>query len=169
MKRVSMIVGLFCLMAVCAASAADTNFAGTWALDKEKSEGLRQGAGDQTWTVTQDAKALVVERPGFGRAGGAAPAAVKSTYNLDGSETSTESTGRRAGKTTSTAKWGEGNKTLDLTSVFKGKNQAGDDVTATTKQKWELADEGKTLKVAQTREGGGGGAGGDSKMVFTKK
>ncbi len=138
---------------------------------QEKSEGLRQNQGDMSWTVTQDAKAIVVERPGFGRGGAAAaaaPAPVKTTYNLDGTETSTESTGRRAGKTTTTAKWGEGNKTLVLTSVFKGKNQQGDDVTMTTKQTWELTDE-KTLKVAQTREGGGGNGGGDSKMVFTKK
>ena len=63
------------------------NFAGTWALDKAKSEGLqgRMASVDQTWVVTQDAKTITVDKS---FSGGEQPIpSQKSTYNLDGSET----------------------------------------------------------------------------------
>ena len=45
-------------------AAAPANFAGTWTLDKGKSQGLSpraQGADSVTWTITQTDKAITVE------------------------------------------------------------------------------------------------------------
>jgi hypothetical protein len=60
------------------AGAAEPNFAGTWVLDKAKSEGLSkrlEGADKVTWTITQDTKTISVDQkvdggPGFGGPGG---------------------------------------------------------------------------------------------------
>src|SRR5688572_17678278 len=67
-------------LAVLAVSAAGpTNFAGTWALDKAKSQGLSQriqNADSVTWTITQDDKTISIEQkvtggqPGGGGGGG---------------------------------------------------------------------------------------------------
>ena len=45
-------------------AAAPANFAGTWTLDKSKSQGLNQrmqGADSVTWTITQTDKTITVE------------------------------------------------------------------------------------------------------------
>lgn len=172
MKRLSMIAGLFCLMAVVAANAADANFAGTWALDKAKSEnvggrpgGGGGGGGDQTWTITQDAKTLTVETKMTTQNGDRTS---KTVFNLDGTETSADvERGQMKGKSTSKAKWGEGNKTLETSTEFVGK-RGETDVKNTTKDKWELGDEGKVLTITRVREGGPNGAQ-NSKLVLTKK
>ncbi|HLX60651.1 MAG TPA: hypothetical protein VKX17_05160 [Planctomycetota bacterium] len=169
MRRLSWVVGLFCML-VWAASAADVNFAGTYALDKDKSTlpqrggGGGGGAADQTWTVTQDAKTISVEKKvtfnGNDRT-------MKSAFNLDGSETSADTTrGQMTGKTVTKAKWGDDKKTLETSSVFTGKR--GDtDVTNTTTEKWSLSDDGKVLTVTSTRTGGTNNA--EAKYVLNKK
>lgn len=165
MKRIAF--GLFFVLAMFAARAADTNFAGTWELDLAKSEGLqgRFGKAPQTWTVTQDAKTLTVEAKVTVE--GREPFSIKSAYNLDGTETTADvSRGQMTGKSTTKATWGEGNKTLETSTEFVGK-RGETEVKNMTKDKWELADEGKTLKIDRTREGGQGA--GASKLVFTKK
>src|SRR5438477_129991 len=67
MKRLFLIAGLVAafMLLVVAASAQKAGFAGTWSLDKSKSQGLStriQGADKVTWTVTQDGKTLTVSR-----------------------------------------------------------------------------------------------------------
>ncbi len=45
-------------------AAAPTSFAGSWTLDKSKSQGLNpriQNADSVTWTITQDAKTITIE------------------------------------------------------------------------------------------------------------
>src|SRR5204863_9886065 len=104
------------------AHAAAASFAGTWELNKAKSEGLtgRFANAEQTWTVTQDAKALTVETKVTME--GQDPRPTESVYSLDGSETSADLTrGQMSGKNTTKAKWGEGNKTLETSAVFVGK------------------------------------------------
>ena len=65
-------------------AAAPTSFAGTWTLDKSKSQGLSQrfqNVESVTWTVAQTDKTITIEEkivggpggPGGGGAGGAAP------------------------------------------------------------------------------------------------
>ena len=179
MKRALTICGLFCaLMIVVAAVSAQkgANFAGTWELDKAKSQ-LPQRQADSiksaTWTVTQDDKQLTseqkierIESAGGGGGGGrgrgfgmGGPLTVK----LDGSETTTES---ERGKLTSKAKWLNEGKTLEITSVRSGEFQ-GNAFTVTTTEHWELADGGKTLKVHIKTESQRGAQ--ESTYVLTKK
>jgi len=166
MKRISAAVALFCVLIVGSVSAAGTNFSGTWVLDKAKSEGLqgRMANVDQEWAVTQDAKTLTVDKS---FSGGEQPIpSQKSTYNLDGSETSMEMTGRMPGKAALKAKWQGDGKILELNSVLKASVQ-GNDVTITTTEHWELADGGKTLKVHRVQESPQGAR--ESKLTFAKK
>jgi hypothetical protein len=166
MKRISVAAALFCVLVVGSVSAAGTNFAGTWVLDKAKSEGLqgRMANVDQTWVVTQDAKTLTVEKS---FTGGEQPIpSQKSTYNLDGSETSMDVTGRMPGKAALKAKWQGDGKILELNSVLKA-NVQGNDITVTTTEHWELADGGKTLKVHRVSESPRGTQ--ESKLTLTKK
>src|SRR5258706_4929572 len=67
MRRLFLIAGLMTALglAVVAASAfAPANFAGTWSLDKTKSQGLdprMQNAESVTWTITQDDKQISID------------------------------------------------------------------------------------------------------------
>lgn len=178
MRRALTICGLFCALMIVVASVSaqkGANFAGTWELDKAKSTfagPVAEGIKSATWIVTQDDKQLSREQKierneGAGGAGGGrgrglglgGPLAVK----LDGSETTTES---ERGKTVSKAKWLNDGKTLEITasSTFSGQNG---EFTVTTTEHWELADEGKTLKVHRKTEMGRGPA--ESTWVLTKK
>jgi hypothetical protein len=166
MKRIFAALAVFCVLVVGSVSAAGTNFSGTWVLDKAKSEGLqgRMANVEQTWAVTQDAKTLTVEKS---FSGGEQPIpSQKSTYNLDGSETSMDMTGRMPGKAALKSKWQDDGKILELNSVLKA-NVQGNDVTITTTEHWELADGGKTLKVHRVSETPRGTQ--ESKLVLTKK
>ena len=168
MKRSLVFLSLCCVLMVgfWSVSAAPANFAGTWSLDKSKSEGLqgRMANVDQTWAVTQDAKTFTVETS---FSGGEQPIpSQKRNYNLDGSETSMEMTGRMPGKAALKAKWQGDGKILELSSVLKT-NVQGNDVTITSTEHWELADGGKTLKVHRTSESPRGTQ--ESKLTFAKK
>src|SRR5262249_22529813 len=108
MKRLFMVAGLMTafLLVVVTAGAQTPNFAGTWSLDKSKSQGLSQrvmGADKVTLTITQDAKTIALDQKveggqppqgggggggtggggGMGGGRGGAPAGPQS-YNLDG-------------------------------------------------------------------------------------
>lgn len=174
MKRVlavcSVFVALMALSVMATAQSKGANFAGTWELNKSKSE-LPQMMADNitslTWTISQTDKEVTREQKmegaqgggaggGGGRGmGGGGPLTVK----LDGSETTSET---QRGKRSVKAKWQNDGKTLELTTV----NSFGDR-TSTSTEHWELADDGKTLKVHQKRETQNGPM--ESKMVFTKK
>src|ERR1043166_2557971 len=115
MKRIVLIAGLATafLLLVVAASAQKANFAGTWTLDKSKSQGLNQrmqGADKVSLTITQDDKTISLDtkieggqapqggggagggggmgggRPGGGGGGMGGP----QSYNLDGKEASSD-------------------------------------------------------------------------------
>ncbi|MGE0130878.1 MAG: hypothetical protein AB7U82_22600 [Blastocatellales bacterium] len=175
MKRALMICSVFCalMIGVAAVSAQKgANFAGAWELDKGKSQ-LPQMLADRlkggTWTVTQDDKQLTREQkldmaegggPGGGRGMGGGGAL---TAKLDGSETTAET---QRGKSTTKAKWLNEGKTLEITTVLSGEFQ-GNAFTFTTTEHWELADEGKTLKVHRKSESPRGAS--ESTWVFAKK
>ena len=182
MKRALTICGLFCalMIGVAAVSAQKgANFAGTWELDKSKSQ-LSQRQADSiksaTWTVTQDDKQLTSEQKiervegagggpggGGGRGRGFGMGGGQVTVKLDGSETTTES---ERGKTVSKAKWLNDGKTLEITSVRSGAFQ-GNAFTFTTTENWELSDGGKTLKVHVKTESQRGPQ--ESTYVLSKK
>ena len=178
MKRALTICGLFCaLMIVVAAVSAQkgANFAGTWELDKAKSQ-LSQRQAESiksaTWIITQDDKQITSEQKmerveggggGGGRGRGFGMGGGQLTVKLDGSETTTES---ERGKSTSKAKWLKDGKTLEITSVTSGSFQ-GNAFTMTSTEQWELSDDGRTLKVHRKTESQRGHQ--ESTWVLTKK
>jgi hypothetical protein len=173
-----------------ASAAAPANFAGTWALDKVKSEGLTPQTAavvSLTLTVTQDAQQIAVESkaemppsaaaggpgpgvgtpPGVGRGRGMGIGAFpqNASYKLDGTETTADNPGGR-GTTTFKAVWKDGGKTLELTRVLKA-NFGGNDVTITTTEDWSLSADGKTLTIKRTNESPRGTQ--SSTLVFNKQ
>jgi hypothetical protein len=174
-------------------AAAPANFAGTWTLDKSKSQGLNQrmqGADSVTWTIAQTDKTITVEEKvtggqmggGGGAPAGGAPAGAPPqgggpggggrggmgmggprTFNLDGSET-TADVGR--GKVARKATWSGDGKTLELASKTTFQGQDGNEITSTTNEKLSLSGDGKILTVTRHSEGPRGPQ--DSTYVFTK-
>lgn len=161
MKKLSCIVGALCLLVTLVwATVPAPDFAGTWALDKARSESLppQLANADITWTITATDKALKKEV-----AGGRIPQT--ENYKLDGTEVSEDvAFGQATMKAKRNAKMmGD---VLELKSVLSGEFN-GNAFNITTTQHLELADGGKTLKVHQTSESPRGTQ--ESKLVFTKK
>jgi hypothetical protein len=175
-----------------AAHAAAPNFAGTWTLDKSKSQGLSQrvqNAESVSWVITQTEKEITVEEkiqggggpggPGGPPAGGApggGPGGGQGgpgrgmggmmgprTYNLDGTETTGEAgRGKFARKATLSS---DGN-TLELVSKNMFTGPDGNEVTITNSDKLSLSADGKVLTVVRHSESPRGAQ--DSTMVFNK-
>src|SRR5215471_10074313 len=159
---------VFCALMVVTVAAAGTNFAGTWLLDKSKSEGLQRGmdtAQSITMVVTQDDKQITTETKVVGQDGTARPSQ-PFTYKLDGSKSSVDVTGRMPGKATLSAKWMGDGKVLEL-DQDRAMNIQGNDVTVTIKEHWELADGGKVLKIHRTTDSPMGAQ--ESKLTFNKQ
>jgi hypothetical protein len=185
----SLISALVFAMAVQA--AAPTSFAGTWMLDKSKSQGLsprQQNAESVAWTITQTDKTITIEekvtggQPGSSGVGpapaGAAPGGQGGgqgpgrgmgggmggprTFNLDGSETSGE-TGR--GKFVRKATWSSDGKTLELMtkSTFQGPEG---EISVNNSDKLSMSEDGKTLTVTRHIESPRGAQ--DSTWVLNK-
>src|SRR5437763_35340 len=189
MKRIFLIAGLATafLLVVVAASAQKASFAGTWSLDKTKSQGLStriQGADKVTWTIAQDDKTISIDQKveggqppaggggagggggtggggGMGGGGGRPPGGPQS-YNLDGKEVTTA--GQNGGSTSMKSSWA-GN-TLELTTVRSGSFN-GQDFKATSSDKLSLSGDGKTLTVSRHNESPRGTT--DSTWVFNKQ
>jgi hypothetical protein len=157
-----LIVCLLCVTSTASALVAaplqskGANFAGVWALDKSKSE-MPPAMGDAiqggSITITQDDKQitrdlkfdLVEGAQGGGMTGGGGG---KITVKLDGSELITESP---QGKSVSTAKWMDGGKILEV-NVARSFNSPNGELKTTVLEHWELADDGKTLKIHRKQE-----------------
>jgi len=188
MRKLLFALGLTsALVFALAAHAAAPNFAGTWTLDKSKSQGLnprQQNAESVTWNITQTEKEITIEEkiaggapPAGGAPAGGAPAGGQGgpggggrgmmggprTFNLDGSETSGEM-GR--GKFVRKATLSSDGKTLELTSKTTFQGQDGNEVTTTNTDKLSLSADGKTLTVARHSESPRGPQ--DSTLVFNK-
>jgi len=176
-----------------AAHAAAPNFAGTWTLDKSKSQGLNprwQNAESVTWNVTQTDKEITIDEkvtggaPGGGPGGppaGGAPAGGAPgggqgggrgmgigmggprTFSLDGTET-TGDTGR--GKFARKATLSSDGKTLELVSKVTFQTPDGNEVTTHSDDKLTLSADGKTLTVVRHSESPRGAQ--DSTLVFNK-
>ena len=174
------------LFALAVHAAPPANFAGTWTLDKSKSQGLnprQQNAESVSWVITQTEKEITIEEkmtggtpPAGGPPAGGAPAAGTGggggqgrmvmggprTFNLDGSETTSES---ERGKTVRKATVSGDGKTIELSSksTFQGPNG---EVTATSSDKLTLSADGKVLTVNRHSESPRGTQ--DSTLVFNK-
>jgi hypothetical protein len=188
MRKLLFALGLTsALVFALAAHAAAPNFAGTWTLDKSKSQGLSprvQNAESVSWVITQTDKEITVEEkiqggggppagapgaggpPGGGQRGGrggmmGAPG--PRSYNLDGSETTGEA-GR--GKFARKATLSSDGKTLELVNKNMFTGQDGNEITITSTDKLSLSADGKVLTVARHSESPRGAQ--DSTMVFNK-
>jgi hypothetical protein len=174
------------VIALAVHAAAPANFAGTWTLDKSKSQGLNQrlqNAESVSWVIAQTDKDITIEEkitggnppaggapaggPGGGGGGGGRGMGMGGfggprTFNLDGRETSADmGRGKVARKATVS---GDG-KTLELTSKATFQGPEGE-VTTSTSEKLQLSADGKTLTVTRHSEGPRGPQ--DSTLVFNK-
>jgi len=177
MRKVFLIAGLMTAFAFAVvASSAAANFAGTWTLDKTKSQGLpprMAGADKVTWTITQDAATISIDTkveggqpPAGGGMGGGRPPAGPTVYKLDGSEVTSDVTfGQATGKQTLKATWN--GDALELSRKTTSTGQDGTERTSTNTQKLSLSGDGKVLTAVVHSEGGRGGPT-DSTLVFNK-
>ncbi len=179
MRKFFVIAGLMTAFAVAVvASSAAANFAGTWALDKTKSQGLSPrmaGADKVTWTIAQDDKTISIDQKveggqppggGGGGMGGGRPPAGPTAFKLDGSEvTSDVNFGQATGKLTLKATWSGDALELSRKTTFTG--QDGTERTSANTQKLSLSGDGKVLTANVHSEGGRGGPS-DSTLVFNK-
>jgi hypothetical protein len=168
------------LFALAVHAAAPANFAGTWTLDKSKSQGLnprQQNAESVSWVITQTDKEITIEEkttggnppaggppgggPGGGGGGGRGMGGPR-TFNLDGTETSSEN---ERGKTLRKATLSSDGKTLELSSksTFQGPNG---EITLNSSDKLQLSADGKVLTVSRHSESPRGTQ--DSTLVFNK-
>lgn len=151
-------IGLTALTAL----AQGPGFSGTWEIDKSRSElpPMMQNMDSITLVIAQDAQQITREMklggammaaPGGG--GGAGRGRMmgggqSATFKLDGSETVAENP---RGRTTHRVKLLEGGKVLEVSSVMTLDFQ-GETRTIPSSERWELLDDGATLKVWQKRE-----------------
>lgn len=182
MKKLFLIAGLmttFGLAVLAASAAAPANFAGTWLLDKAKSQGLdprMQNADSVTWTIKQDDKQISIEskidggqppagsppaRGGRGMGGGMGG---PRTYTLDGKEVTAE--GPNGGSNVTKATWSSDGQTLELTSIRSGSFN-GNDFKFTSNDKLQLNGDGKVLTVNRHSESPRGNL--DATLVFNKQ
>jgi hypothetical protein len=178
-----------------AAHAAAPNFAGTWTLDKSKSQGLNQrlqNAESVTWNVTQTDKEITIDEkvtgggPGGGPGGppaGGAPAGGPPGSGPGGGGgrgmgggmmgprtfnlDGSETTGDMGrGKFARKATMSSDGKTLELVSKMTFQTQDGNEVTTTSTDKLTLSADGKSLTVVRHSESPRGPQ--DSTLVFNK-
>ncbi|HSK74222.1 MAG TPA: hypothetical protein VK892_21160 [Pyrinomonadaceae bacterium] len=185
MKSRFVLTAIFALFAMALAVSAQektTNFAGNWELDAGKSKLPEQmRIESMTLNVSQTDKELKVESKtkraappegsggGMGRGGGRGGFGGGDgtvSYSLDGKETKIQRESPMGQiPVTLKAKFEKDGK-LKLTSTAKMNTQMGE-VTVTTKENWELLDEGKTLKITRDMETPRGTT--SAVLVFTKK
>lgn len=153
MKRVSAIcvVTLMALIAARAVSAPPPKFAGVWVLNRSKSAGLTGALANAEirLIVTQDDKQITAEQKVIIK--GREQPSQEFFYKLDGSETTAEVVRPMAGTMKLKAKWIEYSQTLELTSIITGDNE-GKETTITTREQWQLRENGKALQIVRTRE-----------------
>ena len=178
-----------------AAHAAAPNFAGTWTLDKSKSQGLNQrlqNAESVTWNITQTDKEITIDEkvtgggPGGGPGGppaGGAPAGGPPGGGPGGGGgrgmgggmmgprtfnlDGSETTGDMGrGKFARKATLSSDGKTLELVSKVTFQTQDGNEVTTTSTDKLTLSADGKSLTVVRHSESPRGPQ--DSTLVFNK-
>lgn len=147
---VSIILWGVVLSIVCSGAAAPPKFAGTWILNRNKSEGLTGGLADAEvrLVVTQDERLLSYEQQVLIR--GRQQPAQELTYRMDGEETTAEVVRPVAGTMYLKAKWLEATKSLELVSTIAGES-SGKEVKITTQEQWQLLENGKALRVTRTR------------------
>lgn len=151
------------LMFAVGEQTAAPNFAGTWTLDKSKSEGLQLSSKHFeriTWEITQTDKEISIHLTASGlaiagspsprpaRGGGDKPIGPR-IYNLDGSETIAD---RGRTKFVRKAILSSDGKTLELVEKTISQGTDGEN-TSTSTDKLSLSDDGKVMTVIRHTEG----------------
>lgn len=181
MNRAKLLFSIAIMMGFCAISikAAQTDFSGTWVLDKENLKGLPPTFGSYTIVVRQDGKQLVVDthieakgdadnakasQPntvGGGRLMGGLPISVASMGgNAALLTVAPEATylldGRKTpdyvqgiGDVTFRAKWAKDGKSLELWMVHSVVVDQMN-MDTTSKERWTLSEDGQVLKLQRT-------------------
>lgn len=136
-----------------ASTASKVDFSGTWALDKNNSEGLPPGM-DQLMTVTQSGDKLSLETKLITEQG---EQVVPDSYMLDGKEVefTPRGGGGQSGKGKRTAKWGADANTIEVSETATFDTPEGA-VTFQATRKWVLSADGKTLKIEMIVDGPNG-------------
>jgi hypothetical protein len=167
MRRIFWIISLSALLVGSAVSAAaPANFAGTWTLDKAKTQNMPrqwENAESVTLEIKQDPKQITLETKAAGSQFPSQPL----TYNLDGTESSVETQGRMPGKAILKATWSSDGNTLELTRKNTGNGPNGEQFSFTTTEKLSLSEGGKVLTDVRHSESPRGAQ--DSTLVYTKK
>ena len=143
------------------ATAAQTDFSGTWLLDKSRSDiqqlgrGRAGGAGnarradvnlsraDQKLIVTQTDAEMTVERLVLM---GAQERGLRQIFRLDGTQTTNQAAGR--GEIKSKAMWKGNLLVIDGTQTM---NNQRVQTEVGLKEEWSLSDDGKVLTIKTTR------------------
>ena len=147
------IFGLLVFMLISANLFAQTNFAGTWALNESKSNfgdsQFRRAAS--AMTVTQDAKLLTVESTRQRQDGSETKATAK--YNLDGSvsENAAMNSTRK-----STVSWSADKTVMTIASTMPMERD-GQSMEIKSSETWKLTEGGKVLMLESVRPGRDGG------------
>ena len=141
------------------AQAGKSNFAGTWAMNAEKStlpqggQGGGQRMGGGNFSVTQEANLLTRTRTGQDGT------QMSTKYTLDGKVTVNSS---QRGDSKSVATWSSDGKALTIVTTREGQNGE-----MKTTEVWTLTD-AKTLSIKSTRPGQDGTER-TTTMVYDKK
>jgi hypothetical protein len=167
MRRTTLALGVLAtlMFSLAANAAVPPNFAGTWVLDKSKTQNLPrqwENATSVTMEIKQDGKQVTIETKAEGSQFPSQPM----SYNLDGSESIVDMQGRRPGKATLKASWSKDGNTLELSRKQSG-DVNGNAFTIANTDKLTLAEEGKVLKIARINESPRGTQ--ESTLVFNKK
>ncbi len=146
------------------AALAQANFAGTWVLDAQRSQGVPEGI-EMTMTVKQDGNRVQIETNVSSPQG---QQTIPDLYVLDGNETDYKPPviGEGTGKGKRTAKWSADKSGLESTESATITGPEGE-ATITAKRKWTLSPDGKTLTIDLTMNTPAGEQ--ISKRVFAKK
>ena len=166
MRRTTVALGVLAalMFSLVANATAPANFAGTWVLDKSKTQNLPrqwENATSVMMEIKQDEKQITIETKAEGSQFPSQPM----SYNVDGSESIVEMQGRMPGKATLKASWSK-DGTLELSRKQSGERD-GTAFTIANTDKLMLAEEGKVLKIARTNESPRGKQ--ESTLVFNKK
>ena len=165
MRRTTLALGVLAALMLVANATPPPNFAGTWVLDKSKTQNLPrqwENASSVTMEIKQDGKQITIETKAEGSQFPSQPL----SYNLDGSESVAEMQGRMPGKATLKASWSKDANTLELSRKQSGERD-GNAFTIANTDKLTLAEAGKILKIERTNESPRGKQ--ESTLVFNKK
>jgi hypothetical protein len=172
MGKLFCVLGLHCVIAIAlAAQSPVPNFAGTWTLDKSKSQDLAPSYKSferVSWVISQNREEISIEKKymGFavkdlrpsapGRGGGGSPIGLR-IYKLNGEEIIKHIDGSKFARKAILSSDGQ---TLELVETI---TSPGSEVT--TNDKLSLSTDGKTLTVMRQRDGPGPK---NSTLVFTR-